>query len=408
MNILFSPAHRCYSYKRRSEYSWSFNIVDRICRFHPESVIVTGFKEVPGNYKYRIIEVDKNNKEILQTSFSACKFNLLCFIKTVKLFLYRNKFDLIHHILPFSTKATFNLYFLLFPKKIPYIIGPIQSILLVEDKDYRKEDPTLRMNTQSNSLLDNLVMRFSGVFRVLVKRTLEKADVLVAVNSRSAQEIDEIVKNKKVVIIPPGIDIQKYKVSNRKKQNKIIEFVTASVLIKRKNVESLIKSFYEASRVNKNIRLRIIGDGPEMNSLKILVKKLNIQNYVLFEGYVEYAKMPTMYGNSDVFVSMTKAETWGQMYLEAMACGLPVITTVNDGSNEIIKDGVFGYLIEQDNQKAMTEKILLLAGNKSLIAKFGRKARKEVENKYDWDKVIIPKYLTLYKSLIDNKVRGYP
>jgi len=86
--------------------------------------------------------------------------------------------------------------------------------------------------------------------------------------------------------------------------------------------------------------------------------------------------------------------------LEAMACGLPVITTKNTGSNAIIRNGEFGYLIEQGSHNMLLDRLSILIENKQMISEFGRKARQEAVDRYDWKRVIIPRYVGLYDSLI--------
>ena len=96
---------------------------------------------------------------------------------------------------------------------------------------------------------------------------------------------------------------------------------------------------------------------------------------------------------------MTQEESWGQMYLEAMASGLPIITTKNVGSFSIIKDERFAYFVERDHLD-LCKKVLKLLNNPKLISEMGKNARIEAEKKYDWDSCIIPKYLALYEKYI--------
>jgi phosphatidylinositol alpha-1,6-mannosyltransferase len=95
---------------------------------------------------------------------------------------------------------------------------------------------------------------------------------------------------------------------------------------------------------------------------------------------------------------MSRFESWGQMYLEAMASSLPIISARNIGSESIIQDD-FGYLIPQEDYFALSERIISLLDNPDMIKMFGDRARLKAEKKYDWVKVIIPKYIEIYKNL---------
>ena len=131
-----------------------------------------------------------------------------------------------------------------------------------------------------------------------------------------------------------------------------------------------------------------------------MVKKLSLEDYVVFEGFIENSKIQQYYKKAHIFISMSRAESWGQMYLEAMACGLPIITTKNIGSDAIIKNGEFGYLIGQENTNDLAKKIIYLIENPEYIIAFGERAYQEVKRKYDWDNCIIPQYLDIHQKLI--------
>ena len=98
---------------------------------------------------------------------------------------------------------------------------------------------------------------------------------------------------------------------------------------------------------------------------------------------------------------MSRSERWGQVYIDAMACGLPIISSENLGANEIIKDTT-GYLVKQEDYKAMAQRVLDLIKTPKLINNLGMNARKQIENRYDWEKTIIPKYMKLYDEIIKN------
>lgn len=168
------------------------------------------------------------------------------------------------------------------------------------------------------------------------------------------------------------------------------------------NESTIVCQFAEdniVTKTHKQIKLRILGDGPKLKHLKNLTQELNLNSYITFEGLIANSEVNKYYKNAHLFVSMSKSESWGQMYIEAMASGLAIISAKNVGSESIIKEE-FGYLIEQENYKALAEKIIFLIQNPNKLAKMSQKARVEVEKYYDWDRVIIPKYFEVYKKII--------
>jgi len=117
-------------------------------------------------------------------------------------------------------------------------------------------------------------------------------------------------------------------------------------------------------------------------------------------GFVNNEKINEYYQRAHIFVSMSRFESWEQMYIEAMACGLAAIVAKNIGSNSIIINNETGHLIEQGDYNSLSIKIIYLIRNKYILNKVSRSSRIYVGKNYDWDKVIIPRYLEIYKQLI--------
>lgn len=306
----------------------------------------------------------------------------------------KNQYNIAHHILPFSIGRTFNPIFW-GNKKYRKIIGPIQAL----------NNEKLDLKQKTNNYFNIFPKIFFSLAKKLSYHTLKQADKIIVINEYTKNTLIEKGINKnKIIIIPPGIDLPRSKnVFSEKKNEKIIEIITVSYLVKRKRIDLIIKAISEVVKVYKNVKLRIIGDGLQMEALKKITSQLNLNHYVIFEGFVLNNRIQKYYQQAHIFASMSQAESWGQMYLEAMAGGLPVITTKNIGSNEIIKDNKFGYLIPQEDYKELAQKIIYLINHRKLINQFGQNARKEIEKKYDWETIIIPQYLKVYKSVINSK-----
>jgi len=406
LKILFSPCHYVYDKDNSgSEFSWAFNIADRISSQNKDSVVITGFKTFKERKNYKIIELQKNKNRVDMSIGNAFLFNLQYFLATHKQ-LNRQKYDIVHHVLPFAIGSTFNMSLLLRgANNIPFIIGPVQSLLEVRDKDSNSSDlrnfnPSVKK--MNFSLVSNINAIFAPFFKYLSLQTLKRADKIVTINKYTrVLLISKGIKKNIIEIIPPGVDILKFQFFPYEEKTIMpIEFISVGYLLQRKCVDLVIRALEKVINVNKHIRLRIIGDGPQRQALEDLVRELNLSDYIMFEGFIRNSEVQTYYRKAHVFVSMSRSESWGQMYLEAMACGLPVISSKNVGSESIIQEGEFGYLVEQENVKELAEKMIYLIEHPDVIASFGKKARQEVEKKYDWEKVIIPKYLKVYSEVI--------
>jgi len=162
---------------------------------------------------------------------------------------------------------------------------------------------------------------------------------------------------KKIIVQYHGIDLAKFRSdiktrNNLRKQLKISEnekiIITCGRLAKEKATHRLINAFDILEKKYDNLHLFLCGDGPLRNELEALVKQKETGNKIRFLGFQDdvsgYLKM------SDIFVLPSVIEGFGISLVEAMACGLTVISTQTPGPSEIIENGVNGFLVENSEQ----------------------------------------------------------
>jgi len=143
-----------------------------------------------------------------------------------------------------------------------------------------------------------------------------------------------------------------------------------------KGFDILIKA---SERLNKKIGWYIVGDEPT-KEFKNYVTNNQIDN-VHFVGYCEKEILKEYYRASDLFVLMTISDVWGLVINEAMACGLPVITTNKCMAGvDLIKNGENGYLIDVGDIEALTEKVKMLYSDKELTTSFAKKSIHLIQN----------------------------
>ena len=114
----------------------------------------------------------------------------------------------------------------------------------------------------------------------------------------------------------------------------------------KKGVKYLIETLNIIKNKNKNIRLFIVGDGEEREYLEKLVKELTLEDYVRFIGKIPNERVLEYMVASDIFILPSLSEGFPVTFLEAMASGLPIITTNVRGLSEIIIDGENGFLVD--------------------------------------------------------------
>ncbi|MFW9895918.1 MAG: glycosyltransferase [Candidatus Thorarchaeota archaeon] len=226
--------------------------------------------------------------------------------------------------------------------------------------------------------------RFYGKFLIRFLYPLKKIDQIVPVS----KELKKILVNKyrinadKIIPIYNGFDIEriqklaKENVSNQddifNNQN-LIKFITIGRLSKEKGHIYLIKAFSRVIREIPNSRLFIIGEGPLKGKLMKLVEKFQLEKKIFLLGSI---KNPYKYiSKAEIFVLSSLHEGLPTVLIEALACGLPIISTnCETGPKEILGNGRYGILTEVADSSGLAEKMKYLANNEEVREKFSRQA----------------------------------
>jgi 1,2-diacylglycerol 3-alpha-glucosyltransferase len=171
---------------------------------------------------------------------------------------------------------------------------------------------------------------------------------------------DKYKVNRNVHIVATGIDVERFyrenlnqkKLADLKnslgiKDEKVISFIGR--LAKEKSVEVLLESQAYLSK-KYNVKLLIVGSGPDLDHFKQMVKKLKIQDNVIFTGAVPWEEIPYYYAISDIFATASTTETQGLTVIEAMASGLPVVCADDESFRDVVIDDLNGYLFKNKKQ----------------------------------------------------------
>jgi len=204
-------------------------------------------------------------------------------------------------------------------------------------------------------------------------------------------------------VIPKGFDLTHFKPDlntltlrrQLKLENKKI-LLTVCRLDPRKNIETLIKAMNLLIHKfeEKNIELLVIGDGIEKNHLESLIQKLKLDNCIRLLGSLPNMgkELPLYYAMSDLFILPTLYEGFGIVFIEAMACGLPVITTDRGSNPEIV--GNDGILIKAKDSKLLAKTIADTLHDKTLLKELRAKGLKKAFS-FSWS-TIWPQYEKYY------------
>jgi D-inositol-3-phosphate glycosyltransferase len=139
----------------------------------------------------------------------------------------------------------------------------------------------------------------------------------------------------------------------------------------------------------------------EMQRLKQLTDRLDLKNSITFLGAQRQDQLPYFYSASELCVIPSRYESFGMVALEAMACGTPVIASKVGGLTSFIQDETTGFLVPEEDEKSLAEKILTLLNNPSLRDSVGIKARSRARE-FSWQS-IARQMISLYQHLLDER-----
>lgn len=235
-----------------------------------------------------------------------------------------------------------------------------------------------------SSCLDNPIWR---------KRYLDMQDVdaIVVPSPFQLERLRSLgLQNVPIHAIPCGIDIpQDIPVKSQPKN--LVEFFFVGRLVPKKAPLLLVEAFLMAAEKNPNIRLAMGGDGPLASGLRDFLKGHPLRDRVHLLGRLDHSDVLKRMAASDVYIqhSVTDSETGDQegapvAIMEAMANGLPIVSTRHSGIPFLVKDGQSGLLSNESDVQAMAQNISKLAGNWELRVQMGRSALLRAKD-FSWE-----------------------
>ncbi|MDP2960348.1 MAG: glycosyltransferase family 4 protein, partial [candidate division Zixibacteria bacterium] len=204
------------------------------------------------------------------------------------------------------------------------------------------------------------------------------------------------LKPDKIEVITNGIDLSLFNFDLKKEREKLFQRYNLDArltligvparLVKAKGHCYLLQALPEIIKVHPNIKLFIAGDGSEKEDLKELTKKLNLDNYVIFAGYIKEI-FETMAG-FDLLVLPSIIEPFGLVLAEGMALKKPIVATRVGGIPKVVQDNKTGILVLPEDPHSLALAIITLLKDKNLATRLGEKGRERVEKLFTIEKMI--------------------
>lgn len=170
--------------------------------------------------------------------------------------------------------------------------------------------------------------------------------------------------------------------------------LTITRLVSRKGVDTVIKAMPEIMRSHPDVVYLIVGDGPHKVHLEQLVEEMELQQAVRFIGKIPYEELIRYYNLCDVFVMPSKTELpdvegFGLVFLEANACGKPVIGSRSGGIPDAINHEQTGLLVDEQDHNELAKAVNRIFGNPEFAKELGQNGRERVIKEANWDQAAL-------------------
>ena len=292
----------------------------------------------------------------------------------------------------------------LFQKKIPgsilknstIIIGFDTSSLLLIEHALKLNIPfildvSIAHSIEKNHVYRNLMHSFPNwaefielkdeqLIEIEQLEFLKATKLVVASNFTKQTLINQGITAEKIHVNPYGINLTDFKMKEQYLLNQKIKFIFIGLVDARKGVPFLLSVMGQLDQ--KLLELNLIG--PVSSPIKSIIETNYSSLSINVLGKVPHAEMSELIILNDVFVFPTYFEGFGLVILEAMASGLPVITTTASAGPDIIQNGIEGFVIEPGNEEELKTAMQYFIDHPEQIEIMGKAARKKAEQ-YTWD-----------------------
>ncbi len=253
-----------------------------------------------------------------------------------------------------------------------------------------------------------LILGKFGLVGWFGKKIIQKANFIQSISKYLADFAIKRGAECPIEVVPNGVDIDLFETKYKESELKLLrdnlgitdEYVvlTTSRLVYKNGVDILIEAIAKVKEIKPNIKALIIGDGPELNKLKLKIKKLKLDREIIFLGQIPQKDLPIYFRISDVFVRASRSEGLGNSFLEAMAAEVPVIGTPIGGITDFLFNCQTGLLMNPEDPEDLAEKISYILSHKDLRDKVVKNAAELVISHYSWD-VVAQKMDRIFNSL---------
>jgi glycosyltransferase involved in cell wall biosynthesis len=221
-----------------------------------------------------------------------------------------------------------------------------------------------------------------------LKKKVEDADLVIAISDFGKSQLMMLTEQDcwpKIEVARLGIDPDIFQAQPVRRDPRPFELICVGRLAPAKGQGLLLEAVADLVLKGKDVRLRLVGDGPDRAVLEHRAREYGLKDRVLFEGWRNQREVLDLYRHADGFVLASFAEGVPVVLMEAMAMQIPCIATRITGIPELIRDGVEGLLVTPGNAVQLTEAIERLMDDVDLRERLARAGRTRVVQEYTLD-----------------------
>jgi glycosyltransferase involved in cell wall biosynthesis len=246
-----------------------------------------------------------------------------------------------------------------------------------------------------------------GLFNLLwLVNNLKRAQALISTSFFMAEHTNALAPDlPPVFVVPFGVDTDLFSPAEARGQQDTLVIGTVKALAPVYGIDILIKAFAMLVRAGKyKVRLRIVGGGPQHAELQELARKQGVSEHVDFIGPVPHSQVPEELRSMDIYVALSRSESFGVAVIEASSCALPVVVSDIGGLPEVVEDGVTGFVVPTEDARAAATKLEELLASAELRQRMGAEGRAQVQDCYRWSHCV-DRQLAVFQKVIDERRR---
>lgn len=228
---------------------------------------------------------------------------------------------------------------------------------------------------------------------IFAKQVLRRIKLVIANSSYTKKLVDQLAKTATSVALPLGVDIDQFKPINLELNNTNFTIGSLSRIHQFKGFDQVLEALMNLPiETQEKITWKIGGTGPYLESFKEKIKHSTCHVNVEFEGFIPDKSLVEFYNQLDVFILFTQdvpsqnsVEGFGLVFLEAQACGVPVIGTRTGGIPDAVDHNNGGWLFEQDDISGLSQQIEILINNRGILIEHSKLARRRCLQNASWE-----------------------